>query len=93
MSEADILPCILDELVSETKPVDKQILELAPRQIEAGQRDEHEAFQAAIRDLVRLDRYESRAWSQQKRAIREFIRIKATGRDIHPTSAVEERVS
>jgi hypothetical protein len=93
MSEADILPCILDELVSETKPVDNQILELARQQIEAGQRDEYEAFQAAIRDLVRLDRYESRAWSQQKRAIREFIKIKTTGRDIHSTSAVEERVS
>jgi hypothetical protein len=89
MSEADTLPCILDELVSESKPVDNQILELARQQIEAGQRDEHEAFQAAICDLVRLDRYESRAWSRQKRVILEFIRIKTTGR----TSAVEERAS
>jgi hypothetical protein len=93
ISEADIRPCILEELVSETKPVDSQILELARKQIEAGQRDEYEASQAAIRDLVRLDRYERRAWSRQKRAIREFIRIKTAGLDIYPTSAVEERVS
>ena len=92
-SEADILRFILEGLVSETKPVDNQILGLARKQIEAGQRDEFEALQAAIRDLVRLDRYESRAWSRQKRAIREFIRIKTEGKGVHPTSAVEVHVS
>jgi hypothetical protein len=93
ISEADVRPLIFTGLVSETKPIDNDILDLARKQIEAGQRDEYEAFQAAIRDLVRLDRYESRIWSRQKRAIREFIGIKTTTRDIHPTSAVEERVS
>jgi hypothetical protein len=93
ISEADIRPSIITELVSETKPIDNQIREGARKQIEAGQRDEYEALQAATPDLIRLDRYESRAWSRQKRAIREFIRIKTTGKDIHPTSAVEEPVS
>ena len=51
-SEADILRFILEGLVSETKPVDNQILGLARKQIEAGQRDEFEALQAAIRDLT-----------------------------------------
>jgi hypothetical protein len=91
--EAGILHYILGELVSETKPINDQILELARKQIEASQRDEYEAFEAAVRDLVRLERYESRVWSRQKRAFREFVRIKTTGRDIHPTSALEERVS
>jgi hypothetical protein len=90
ISEADIRPYIFEGLVSETKPVDNQILEDARKEIEAGQRDEHEALKAAARDLVRIDRYENRAWSRQKRAIREFIRIKTMGRDINPTSAVEE---
>jgi hypothetical protein len=92
-SEADIRPFIFKELVSETRPVDDQILELARKHIEAGQRDEYEASQAAIRDLVRLDRYESRAWSRQKRATGEFIRMKTAVRDIQPTLAVEERVT
>ena len=91
-AEGDIRPCIFTELVTETKPIDNQILDDARKQIEAGQRDEYEALQLAIRDLVGLDRYESRAWSRQKRAIREFISMKATARDVHPTSAVEERV-
>lgn len=39
-------------------------------------RDEFEALEAAIRDLVRLDRYERRAWSRQKRAILELAKVK-----------------
>jgi hypothetical protein len=31
---------------------------------------------AAIGDLIRLERYERRAWSRQKRAIREFIALR-----------------
>ena len=31
---------------------------------------------AVVPDLVRLDRYERRAWSRQKRAIRAFLNIK-----------------
>jgi hypothetical protein len=44
------------------------------RQIE--ERDEFEALQEALPDLKRLDRYERRAWSQQKRAMRNFLNIK-----------------
>jgi hypothetical protein len=92
-SEADIRSFIFEELVSETKPIDNQVLEAARKQIEAGQRDEYEALRAAIRDLVRLDRYENRAWSRQKRAIREFIRMNTANRGIQPTSAVEQRIT
>jgi hypothetical protein len=39
-------------------------------------RDEGAAMEDAARDLLRLDRYERRAWSQQKRAILAFMNIK-----------------
>ena len=39
-------------------------------------RDDYEALEAAVRDLVRLDRYERRAWSRQKRAILQLANIK-----------------
>lgn len=42
--------------------------------------EEYEALEAAIRDLVRLDRYEQRAWSRQKRAILELANIKLARR-------------
>jgi hypothetical protein len=42
------------------------------------ERDEHSALQEAIPDLQRLLRYERRAWSRRKRAIREFIAIRTT---------------
>ena len=76
----------------ETKPVNNQTLGLERKRIEACQCDECEVFDAAVPDLVRLDRYKRRALSRQKRVIREFITLK-TGRDTHRTSAVEERVS
>jgi hypothetical protein len=40
------------------------------------ERDETAALAEAARDLIRLDRYEGRAWSRQKRAIRAFMNIK-----------------
>lgn len=39
-------------------------------------RDETAALEEAALDLVRLDRYERRAWSRQKRAVRSFMNIK-----------------
>jgi uncharacterized coiled-coil protein SlyX len=39
------------------------------------ERNERQAVIEALPDLVRLDRYERRAWSRQKRAIRNYIRI------------------
>jgi len=41
-----------------------------------GDRDEGAALEEAALDLVRLDRYERRARSRQKRAIRAFINLK-----------------
>jgi hypothetical protein len=40
------------------------------------ERDEVDAMRAAMPDLVRLMRYERRAWSRQKRAIRRFMNAK-----------------
>jgi hypothetical protein len=40
------------------------------------ERDEPEAVQEALPDLVRLDRYEQRAWSRQKRAIRNLMKLR-----------------
>lgn len=39
-------------------------------------RDEREALEEAAVDLIRLDRYHRRAWSRQKRAVRNFMSIK-----------------
>jgi hypothetical protein len=44
-------------------------------------RDEHEALCEGIGDLVRLLRYERRAWSRRKRAVRAFMAIKLTDHD------------
>jgi hypothetical protein len=44
--------------------------------IAAAQRDEYQGLEDAIPDLKRLDRYERRAWPQQKCAIRGFVNIK-----------------
>jgi hypothetical protein len=41
-------------------------------------RDEFDAMRHAMPDLDRLERYERRAWSRQKRAIRNFMQIKST---------------
>jgi hypothetical protein len=40
------------------------------------ERDEFAALEEAAPDLIRLDRYERRAWSRQKRAIRGFMNMK-----------------
>jgi hypothetical protein len=42
------------------------------------ERDQLECMEKALADLLRLDRYERRAWSRQKKAIRAFIEIKST---------------
>ena len=44
-------------------------------------RDEFEAMRHAMPDLDRLARYERRAWSRRKRAIREFVQIKSRDTD------------
>jgi hypothetical protein len=76
-SEQDAVWIILDAMSDEPAPIDNEVLDWARKEIEAHQRDEHDALKAAAPDLVRFDRYECRAWSRQKRAIQEFMMIKA----------------
>src|SRR5262249_61421583 len=45
-------------------------------------RDDFDAVCQAKPELDRLARYERRAWSRQKRAIRAFIEIKSSGEQI-----------
>jgi hypothetical protein len=45
----------------------------ARKRIEEQQRDEHEALKQALSDLIRLDRYERRAWARQLRAFQQFV--------------------
>jgi hypothetical protein len=67
-------------ILEEPDYIDEQTRESARKQIEERdrieQRDEYEALETAIGDLVRLDRYQRRAWSRQKRAIRHFIALR-----------------
>ena len=86
-----IVPIRLKALVEE-KEVDDQILQLAEKRVKEQERDEYEALEAAILDLIRLGRYERRAWSRQKRAIREFMKIKMTGVETRSAPVAEERV-
>jgi hypothetical protein len=87
-----IVPIRLKALVEEQE-VDDQIIQLAQNRVKEEERDEYEALEAAILDLIRLGRYERRAWSRHKRAIREFIKMKLTGADIRSAPAAEERVA
>ena len=61
--------CELDEEMA-------RALAMAERHLKKQERDEFEAFECALLDLVRLDRYYRRAWSRQKRAICNFANIK-----------------
>jgi len=49
-------------------------------QDEARERDESATLEEAVSDLIRLDRYERRAWSRQKKAMRAFMNLKLTKR-------------
>jgi hypothetical protein len=44
-------------------------------------RDEFDAMRHALPDLDRLARYERRAWSRRKRAIRNFMKMKSKSND------------
>ena len=75
-SPFDIVPLDLKVLLQspETIEEEERALDLARQQIK--ERDEFEAFEQAATDLLRLDRYERRAWSRQKHAIRAFMNLK-----------------
>jgi hypothetical protein len=55
---------------------ERHALEIAQKLIEQNERNEFEALEAAALDLVRLERYEQRCWSRQKRAIRAFMNLR-----------------
>jgi hypothetical protein len=75
-----LLEFLRDKEAAEDAPESLQLsCELAAKQVverDVVERDEGAAFEEAAADLVRLDRYERRAWSRQKRAICAFINIK-----------------
>ena len=88
----DIVPVRLKALLEEpTDEEEERALQLARAEIRRQERNDHEALEAAIPDLIRLERYERRAWSRHKRAIREFGLIKfhqryVAGRRLSATS-------
>ena len=85
---------IVDELINKTKAAGRdpereplsRMLEVAwpppwVKEIpEDAERDEYEAMREGLCDLVRLVRYEQRAWSRRKRAVRAFMAIKLAKR-------------
>jgi hypothetical protein len=77
----DVVPLRVKCLLEESEPTEEEhqrALELARKEITRQQRDEYEALEEAVPDLIRLERYERRAWSRQKGAIREFLNLKFT---------------
>jgi len=73
----DIVPIRLKALLKEpTEEEAERALQLAREEIRRQERNDHGALEEATPDLVRLERYERRAWSRHKRAIREFGLIK-----------------
>jgi hypothetical protein len=55
---------------------DRELDELDSKPAPIAERDEIDAMREAMPDLERLARYERRAWSRQKRAMRHFMDIK-----------------
>jgi len=75
----EIVPCQIKALLEEpTEAEEERALELARRAIKRQQRNEFATLEEAIPDLIRLERYKRRAWSRQKRAIREYLNLKFT---------------
>ena len=74
----DLVPIRLKALLEETQSGEEyeRACEIAEKCLAQEERGDAEGLEEAIPDLKRLDRYERRAWSQHKRAIREFINIK-----------------
>jgi hypothetical protein len=58
---------------------EQHAFEIARKLVEQSERDEFEALEQAANDLVRLERYEQRCWSQQRRAIRNFMNLRMIG--------------
>ena len=77
--EIGMVPISLKVLLSEEEvsvEAHQHAIDVARKLLNAQERDEYEALEEAAADLVRLDRYERRAWSRQKRAIRSFMNLR-----------------
>ncbi len=85
----DQLPVKMHEATCELVPLDVKLLLQYNEQLEPEsetialdrycsefERDEFEAMEVGAPDLIRLDRYERRIWSRQKRAFRDFQKMK-----------------
>ncbi len=66
---------------------EQHAFEIAQKLVEQNERDEFAALEAAAVDLIRLERYEQRCWSQQKRAIRNFMNLRMIG-DMHRVDGI-----
>jgi hypothetical protein len=75
-----------------TEQEEEQALELVREEIKRRQRNDYEALEEAIPDLIRLERYERRAWSRQKRAIQQLVLIKFAPRDGRRTADANDVV-
>lgn len=73
-----IVPMSLKALVEECESNEEydRARKVAAQCLTQEERSDDEALEQAISDLKRLDRYERRAWSRYKRAVREFMNIK-----------------
>ena len=79
MEVDEIVPISVKALLEEAEPTDEEYqcaVALARQEIRRQQRSEYEALEEAVPDLIRLERYERRAWARQKRAINEFLNVR-----------------
>jgi len=70
----EFVPLELKVLLEEATPEERETArDRARKRVEQLQRAEHEALKQALPDLIRLDRYERRAWVRQLRAFQKFV--------------------
>lgn len=83
--DCGVVPTAVKVLIEETSSDQyfDRAYELALERIAADERDDGEAIEEAALDLVRLERYERRAWSRQKRAIYEYMNLRVAKRWAH----------
>lgn len=75
--DCEIVPIHIKVLLEEpTEEEEEQALGLARKEIKRQERTDYEALEEAIPDLIRLERYDRRAWFRQQRAIQQFVLIK-----------------
>ena len=92
----DIVPIKLKALLEEDDSAEagERALKDAHQHVKDQERAECDALEEALPDLKRLERYERRARSQQKRAICELINIKLTRRiKSSPTAGQIDRLN